>query len=154
MAPIHRFFYVQLHEFEAVFFPYVVSNTFYDNVMMNVLYVIFLRHNDQIKLWIIWTRSSKVKQVVTREGLEERYGNKFSEEIVRLIAVNVIPAESSSYTETIWEVFLSTEACRWTGSGHSLRQQLPLSARNICLPACLLLLASCLTHLPHSIDVC
>lgn len=40
------FFYVQLHEFEAVFFfffsetnPYVVSNTFYDNVMimMNVL---------------------------------------------------------------------------------------------------------------------
>lgn len=40
---------------------------------MNVLYVIFLRHDDQIKLWIFCTRSSNGKQVVTQEDLEERY---------------------------------------------------------------------------------
>lgn len=49
-------FYMHLHEFRSfVCFgetnPHVVSNHFYENVMMmNVLYVIFLRHNVQIKL--------------------------------------------------------------------------------------------------------
>lgn len=46
---------------------------FYDNVIkVNVLYVvIFLRHNDQIKLWIFWAQSSHGKQIVTQD-LEEQ----------------------------------------------------------------------------------
>ncbi len=64
---------------------------FYDDVIkMNVLNVIFLRHNDQIKLWIFWTQSSNGKQVMTQD-LEERY------EICQNHRSwsNVIPAESS-----------------------------------------------------------